>query len=83
MNVKIKSLSSKRLSLHSQRYPDKQVKNSSNIFLKEKNVLQLENEKYKNQVDDLRSNKLEAQIKIKNENEYLKTELRKARTVNG
>ena len=53
------------------------------FFIKEREVLAFENEKYKSQLDDLRSNKLQSQLKMKNENGYLKDQLRKTRKIEG
>ena len=48
-------------------------------FQQEKEVLQLENEKYQTQLDSLRDSKLDGQIKQKKEIDHLRNELRKAR----
>ncbi|CBY23807.1 unnamed protein product [Oikopleura dioica] len=49
---------------------------------KECETLRIENEKYKNQLDTLRKTDLDSKLKMKNENEYLKTQLRKTRKEN-
>lgn len=60
-----------------------QLKNALTKLAKEREVLAFENEKYKSQLDDLRSNKLQSQLKMKNENGYLKDQLRKTRKIEG
>ena len=49
------------------------------FYYQEKEVLQLENEKYQTQLDSLRDSKLDGQIKQKKEIDHLRNELRKAR----
>jgi len=59
-----------------------QLKKALAALGKEKEVLQLENEKYQTQLDSLRDSKLDGQIKQKKEIDHLRNELRKARISN-
>merc|ERR1712131_169056 len=59
-----------------------QLKKALTALGKEKEVLQLENEKYQTQLDSLRDSKLDGQIKQKKEIDHLRNELRKARISN-
>lgn len=59
-----------------------QLKKALAALGKEKEVLQLENDKYQTQIDSLRDSKLDGQIKQKKEIDHLRNELRKARISN-
>ncbi|CAG5089779.1 Oidioi.mRNA.OKI2018_I69.PAR.g12346.t1.cds [Oikopleura dioica] len=58
------------------------LKKAIQVSGKECETLRIENEKYRTQLETLRKTDLDAKLKMKNENEYLKTQLRKSRKEN-